>query len=41
MFENDDDFGAFPNETPEQRWQRMRKWAASQVSGTTSEREGA
>lgn len=32
MFENDDDFGwRSHNETPEQRWKRMRDWAARQL----------
>jgi hypothetical protein len=32
MFQNDDDFGyARVEETPEQRWTRMRAWAADQI----------
>lgn len=31
MFENDDDFGYYGEETPEARWTRMRKWAAEQI----------
>lgn len=32
MFENDGDLGYFDrDETPEQRWQRMRKWAAANI----------
>lgn len=27
MFVNDDDFRYYQNETPEQRWTRMRQWA--------------
>ncbi len=29
------------NETPEQRWQRMRKWVAAQISDPTSHRPDA
>ena len=29
-FENDDDFG-FSDETPAQRWERMRKWVSRQL----------
>jgi hypothetical protein len=32
MFQNDDDFNyRSDDETPEQRWQRMRDWAAKQI----------
>ncbi len=31
MFENDDDFCDHEDETPEERWERMRKWAAAKV----------
>jgi hypothetical protein len=31
-FQNDDDFAMRGNETPAQRWTRMRAWAAAQVS---------
>ena len=30
-FENDDDFRYIKNETPEARWQRMRKWVAEKL----------
>ncbi len=33
-FENDDDFCRFPNETPAQRWTRMRAWVADQLLPT-------
>jgi hypothetical protein len=34
MFENDQDFMAYHSqETPEQRWSRMRAWVASQIRG--------
>lgn len=41
MFENDDDFGYHDGETPEQRWTRMRRWAAAQVSVTRSADTGS
>ena len=31
MFENDDDFAYYRDETPEARWVRMRKWAEEQL----------
>lgn len=34
-FENDDDFARNSAETPAQRWARMRKWVAAQVSSAT------
>lgn len=30
MYENDE--GSWSNETPERRWERMRKWIASQIA---------
>jgi hypothetical protein len=33
VFANDDDFG-YRNETPEQRWSRVRRWVASQIKET-------
>jgi len=32
MFKNDDDFAYHQEETPEQRWTRMRRWAAAQLT---------
>ena len=31
MFMNDDDFGCYPNETPAERWTRMRAWATENI----------
>lgn len=31
MFENDDDFAYYGDETPEERWTRMRRWVAKRV----------
>lgn len=36
-YENDDDFGA-RNETPAQRWHRMRQWVRTHTVGSPSER---
>ena len=33
MFENDSDFDWGNDETPEQRWQRMRDWVVKQIRG--------
>ena len=32
MFENDQDFCYWKNETPEDRWSRMRNWVESQIA---------
>ncbi len=38
MFVNDDDF-EYREETPEQRWERVRKWAIEQIRVTPEELE--
>lgn len=39
MYYNDDDFGLHPNETPQERWKRMRQWAAGQIRVAPEELE--
>jgi len=39
MYENDEDF-SWNKETPEQRWQRMRKWVVANLKATQDELSG-
>ena len=40
VFENDEDFGRNPFETPEARWVRMRAWAVANLRSGAGQGEG-